>query len=273
MAYTLLEYVQQILSSMDSDEVNSISDTTESLQVANCVQVQYNQIVQNANLPEHYTLFQLTPTTSASPTVMLRPTGVDSIDWVRYNNATSDDTSDIKLPVQFISLDQFMMLQSDMLDQDDSDVQIFNYVINSETVTFKCRTNHHPQYYTTYDDETLLFDSYDVTTDASGLVASKTLAWGREEQAFSMTDGFIPVFDPETANLLFNESKALAFIDLKQTENTKAEKNARRGWIHNMKAKRAVDQDRDELARAPNYGRPGGTYRATYFTKAERSGK
>jgi hypothetical protein len=256
---------------MDSDAVTSINDTTESKQVATCVQVMYDQIVQNANLPEHYTLFQLGQTSASTPTIMTKPAKVDSINWVRYNNATLGDTSDFKLPVRFLALDKFMALQSSMMDQDDTAVVKFNKTIDSETIVFKCFNNNHPKYYTTYDDTTLVFDSFDSTVDTY-LTAAKSLAWGREEQAFSMTDGFTPVFDPETASLLFNEAKALAFVDLKQMENAKTEKNARRGWIHNMRAKRAVDQDRSEIDRLPNYGRPGGLYRATYFTKTERSG-
>ncbi len=41
MKYTLLEIVQEILSDMDSDEVNSIDDTTESEQVATIVKSTY----------------------------------------------------------------------------------------------------------------------------------------------------------------------------------------------------------------------------------------
>lgn len=57
MPKPLIEYVQDILSSMDSDEVNSISDTVESMQVATILKNCYEELVANIELPEEYTLF------------------------------------------------------------------------------------------------------------------------------------------------------------------------------------------------------------------------
>ena len=59
MKYTLLQLVQTIASSMDSDEVNSISDSTESLQIANIVRSVYYDLINRAKLPEHFTLVTL----------------------------------------------------------------------------------------------------------------------------------------------------------------------------------------------------------------------
>jgi hypothetical protein len=42
---TLLEMTQDILSDMDSDEVNSINDSVESLQVAQIIKTTYFNIV------------------------------------------------------------------------------------------------------------------------------------------------------------------------------------------------------------------------------------
>ena len=49
MKYTLLAIVQEILSDMDSDEVNSIDDTVESQQVASIVRSAYMAIMSNRN--------------------------------------------------------------------------------------------------------------------------------------------------------------------------------------------------------------------------------
>ena len=53
MKYTLLEIVQEILSDMDSDEVNSIDDTVESQQVASIVRSAYMAIMSNRNWHTH----------------------------------------------------------------------------------------------------------------------------------------------------------------------------------------------------------------------------
>ena len=59
MRYSLIELVQRILESMDSDEVDSITDTVESLAVANIVKECYYDIISNLDLPERKDIFQL----------------------------------------------------------------------------------------------------------------------------------------------------------------------------------------------------------------------
>lgn len=77
MKKTLLEMTQTILSSLDSDEVNSTSDTTESLQVARLIQTVYESLVDIANLPEVKTLFELSASADPDlPVVMYRPDNV-----------------------------------------------------------------------------------------------------------------------------------------------------------------------------------------------------
>lgn len=87
MRSTLLDMVQNILSAMSSDEVNSISDTTESMQVAQIVKNKYYDIISRGRLPEHQELFQLDPSLdNATPVLMYVPEGVSKIDYIKYYN-------------------------------------------------------------------------------------------------------------------------------------------------------------------------------------------
>ncbi len=84
---TLLQLVQSILSSMSSDEVNSIGDTTESMQVANIVETTYFNVINRAGLPDQCELFQLNPfTDSTQPVMMTRPDNISRMDWIKYFN-------------------------------------------------------------------------------------------------------------------------------------------------------------------------------------------
>ena len=86
MKYTLLELVQNILSSMDADEVNSITDTVEAQQVAKIVRTVYMDIMERANLPEHYGLVNLQASgTTLKPVLMTVPSSVQDIIWIKYD--------------------------------------------------------------------------------------------------------------------------------------------------------------------------------------------
>lgn len=70
---------------MDSDEVNSINDTVEASQVAECIRTSYNSMVSRLNLPANNQLIQLTASgNSAQPTLMTIPDGVQRMDWLKY---------------------------------------------------------------------------------------------------------------------------------------------------------------------------------------------
>src|SRR5712671_1691460 len=95
MKLTVLQLTQNILSDLDSDAVNSISDTTESLQVAYIIQQVYNNIVARDSLPEHSKLFQLTPSTdNTKPVLMYRPDNISKIEWMKYYDTDVDDDDD-----------------------------------------------------------------------------------------------------------------------------------------------------------------------------------
>jgi hypothetical protein len=91
---TLLDLTQSILASLNSDEVNSIGDTAESLQVAEILRTVYYNMVARNDLPIHDELFQLT--SSADPTqpvIMYRPDHIEKITWIKYFNSNVADGS------------------------------------------------------------------------------------------------------------------------------------------------------------------------------------
>src|SRR5712671_4708655 len=80
--------VQNILSSLDSDEVNSVGDTVESRQVANIIQNKYYDMVSRGFFPEHNKLLHLDPSNDPiRPTLMFVPSGVSKINWIKYFNS------------------------------------------------------------------------------------------------------------------------------------------------------------------------------------------
>lgn len=255
-AYTLLDYVQDIASSLDSEEVNSFDDSVESAQIANIVKTVYHDIASRADLPEHYTVFELTASgTDARPVMMHKPSNIRSILWLKYNKVAYGDTDPVWEDIPFLPLDKFLE-HTYAMKPSDADVASFDYSVGSEpdSITFVYRSDKAPSYFTTYDDSTLLFDSYDSEVDTT-LQKTKTLCYGLKDQTFTMSNTFVPFLDRDLSMLLLNESKVLAFSELKQVGHDIAKQWAARGWTKIQKSKRNVDHDTSELSRAPNYGR------------------
>tara|TARA_R110000765_G_scaffold424234_1_gene534635 strand:- start:453 stop:692 length:240 start_codon:yes stop_codon:yes gene_type:complete len=69
MRQTLLQLTQSILSDMDSEAVNSISDTVEAQQIASVIEDTFFNISSARDIPEHHQLLKLTSLSStARPT-------------------------------------------------------------------------------------------------------------------------------------------------------------------------------------------------------------
>jgi hypothetical protein len=252
-AYTNLDYVQTILSSLDSDEVNSISDTVESLQVANIVKTVYNDMQSRMELPEHKTLFELNASgDSVLPVIMYRPSDAIGIDWIQYDKMLSTETDPNYQEVQFMPIGQFLVMTNSM-NTDETEVLELTLTLGSDNVNFKYRNDRAPSYYTTFNDSTIVFDSFDSGVDTT-LQKTKTRCYGKKDQSFQMTDVFTPFLDRDLSTLLLNEAKVLAFAELKQTQHAIAGQWARRGWVKSQKSKRAIDIQSD-FDRLPSFGR------------------
>lgn len=251
---TLLQMTQNILSSMDSDEVNSISDTTESLQVARIIQETYEDLVARADLPEHWSFFELDASGDINkPTQMTLPSNVLTTSWIKYNCVEAGDTSPVMNEVYYLTPRDFLnrMLT---LSSDDTDVETGTLTANSESFDVFWYNNRWPSYYTTFDDNLLLFDGYKNTIDST-LQKSKTMCYGQLAPTFTFSDNFTPDMDAKHFTILINEAKAQCFAELKQAQNGVAERRARRGWINLQKSKQAVPNPYSNYNNLPNYGR------------------
>lgn len=255
MKQTLLELTQDVLSSMDADEVTSITDTIESEQVATIIKQVYYDVVHSTTLNEHKGLFTLTGTSIASPTVLTKPADVLDLEWFKYNKRTATDTVDIwgnvdyLLPVDFLD-------RVRCFDQTATEVESFTLTADGYDTTIYVHNDRGPDYWTSFDDLTIVCDAYDVAVDTDGLTDAKTSCYGKLLPSWEHVDSFTPDLDTEQFRLLFNEAKAMAWAEMKQTIHAKAEKKVREGKIHlERKRQDLPGQDQAWKLSTPNYGR------------------
>lgn len=257
MKRTLLELTQDILASMDGEEVTDIADTSESASVANIVRQNFYEIASNFKLPEHHTFFALTETSSSTPTMMTKPSDVMSISWIKYNYILTGHTDPEFNEVAFMPKNDFFRML-DGFNTDYDTIDSYDATISGGTFPIKYINDKMPQYYTSYDDNTLVFDSFDVGEDTF-LRANKTWCWGLKEASWSHTSSHTPALDHKLSNLLFQRAKSQCFMELKQVEQPSAERKARRAELTLNKEKHDINADNvwyyHNPAQLPNYGR------------------
>lgn len=289
MKYTNLNYVQSILSSLGSDEVNSVSDTPESLQVLDILKTTYFNIIGRTHPTEQTQLIQLDPSLDVTmPTLMYVPNNVRHIEWLKYFNdntvGTDDDSgfqhdlnvditssgnSTVAPPgynyVSILPIQQFIDM-TNSFNPANSDVESFVFTDNLNSIpgtyTFYYKTNKTPQYCTVLSNYYVIFDGYDSTVDST-LQSSKTMALGNISPGWSSDDNFIPSIAEEQVPLLLNEAKSLAYFELKQSIHTKAEQEAKRQWSSVQRDKSIVNRP-TYFEQLPDFGRRG-TMNSSFF--------
>lgn len=259
MKLTNLDYVQSILSSLGSDEVNSVSDTTESLQVLEIVKQTYFNIVSRAELKDQKKPFQLDPSlTVLEPNLMFIPSNIKSMEWIKYYKTSSAMYNYVTmLPIQ-----QFVDYVNGY-NPSDVAVDVLSLVVEGETFLFNYKNNVTPHYCTVLSNFYVVFDSYDAAVDST-LQASKTMCYGLTTPTWEDTDDFIPLLDEQQVSLLLNEAKSLAFLELKQLTHAKAEQEAKRQWGTIQKNK-STDNKPSYFDQLPDFGRKPPSRRGPQF--------
>lgn len=261
MKYTLLELTKAVLSSMDSDEVDSITDTVESQQVVEVIKTVYDDVISRGDLQTSKTLFNLTESgLTGKPTLMSKPSGIDRLEWVKYNAIKTGETAPNWVYLSYMSPIDFVEY---MHNQGLTNTWIgsFNHTFpDGSNVIFYYRNDQAPCYYTTFDDGTLFFDAYDSSIDTY-LKTAKTICYGSRISDFQAIDSYVPNLQPQQFSLLLNEAKSLAWAELKQTVHQKAEQTARRNWVHLQKTRNQVptsdkfDGGTHNFDKLPNFSR------------------
>lgn len=221
---TLLELVSDCLNDMDSDEVNSINDTIESQQVAQIVKTCYFEMIANRNWPHLRKLVQLDSAIDVTkPNYLKLPVGTKELVFFKYDKFTTTNPKSRLDEVKYKEPDSFLRLISTR----DSTLTNIDSVIDFSGTKLLILNNQPPSYWTSFDDEYVVTDAYDVAVDST-LQKVKTQCLAYIDPVWVHSDTAIPDLPSEAFPALLEESKSTAFLALKQTTNQKAEQKAGR---------------------------------------------
>lgn len=220
---TLLEIVQDVLNDLDSDEVNSISDTVEATQIANVCRSVYYDVITTVDLPEHTELMTVTGLSNSARPNFMDADSITEIKELRYNVSETAGQLDYKL-IDYLLPDEFIQR---IVKRDTSSSEIIIVTDPTSGISLPIDNSKMPDYYTSFDDRYLCFDSYKSSVDIT-LQSSKTMVLGIKIPTFTLTDAAVPDMDDTIFPYYLAEVKVRSESLFKGGPDPKTEQFARK---------------------------------------------
>lgn len=244
--YTLLEIVQDVLSSTESDNVSDISETQEAIDVVKVARSVYNEIASEEDWPHLKKVIHLTALGDASrPNFMQVPTNVAEVLEIRYNTTESSDTDTEIGKCAYLDSHDFLDL---VYQRNTSDSEVTSYN-TSDGIPIFTYTDRGPSYYTSFDDEIVVFDAYNSDEDST-LQESKSIAKVIALPTWTASNTFKPDLPARMFPAYLAKVRVFAHKYFKQQDLDIDKEDAFRG-LNRAKIKKAVSNP----VKTKNYGR------------------
>jgi hypothetical protein len=174
------------------------------------------------------------------------PETIIDLEWIKYDCKKNGETRNRYTTIEYKTPEEFLDIVYRRLSTD-SNILV---VTDATGVKLNIHNDRPPQCFTSFDDNTLVFDSYDSDVEST-LMNGKTQCFGKRSVAFTLNDSFTPDLPVQMFSYLLNEAKSTSFLVLKQMPNPKAEQIA-------TSQKRKMSQEAWKIQNGityPNYGR------------------
>jgi hypothetical protein len=240
MAKTLLQVVKNALAAMDSDSVDTIylqdGGTEESEQIAMFAEGLFEHMHAIYDWPYTKLLTQLDAVSdNTKPNYLKVPQNVIEVEWLKYNDKN----------VTWLDPLDFVEMANSRLSTD----------TNVETVTgyegnlIKIRNDRDPEYYTSFDNEYLVFDSYDSNSETT-LQNTNTDTYVVRQPSFSVSDTYTIEIPDSMLPLFEAELKREASLRLRMQDSPIDAKRALANW-----ARQRTKVDKVNKTKKKGFGR------------------
>lgn len=243
MAKTLLQLVQDALVDIEGDPVSTLTgdDTTEEAElIAEYAKQTYEFMHADYDWPyikELNTLEGLSD--SDFPTYLRLPTDVNELMWFKYDGKK----------LTYLDPEEFMDISISRKTAFDNGDTSIEKKATLNGVDLYVKNDVAPTYYTSFNNEHLVCDSYDNTEDTT-LQQSKTMAMVVKTPVFTISDTFVPDIPDNMIPFFQAELNRVAQTKLRQTTDPVSERRALKG---NSKMK--TKSDRINKKRYSGFGR------------------
>ena len=237
--YNNLKTVQHVLGAMESNNVNTVGATLESVEVLRIMEEVYFELMAYGEWPHLDELRQLESIADTSRPVYLRiPDAVATVQSFKY---------DMEL-VEYLEPSKFLEMSHNL----SADADNVEELSGLNSVQLLIVNNESPTYWTSFDDEHIVCNSYDKNKSAI-LESIKTLIHCKTTPSWVATDEAIPDIPVEMFPTYLAKVKARAFMQLKREQSVPDERQAQVGM---SKIRREVSKLHDKNDKRRNsYGR------------------
>ena len=167
---SLLEIVTDILNDLDSDEVNSISDTIESQQVAQIVKTCFFELIGNRNWPHLRKLVQLESVIDITkPNYLKLPENTKEMVFFKYDNFTATNPKSKLQEIKWKEPDSFLR----MISSRDSTLSNVTSVIDFSGTKLLIVNDQPPTYWTSFSNLARIWETRTVSS-ASEIWSGRT---------------------------------------------------------------------------------------------------
>ena len=224
MKYTLLEMVQRILQAVDGQMVESIEDTREAMQIAQCIKETYEHLLYTRDIKARSNLVQLHSASDLTqPTKLFFNDDVCQIDILKYYDKERDKYHDLQWLDPTVFLDR-------VLDRNPNKSNIVNVTEPNSGVRYNVYNDRCPKFYTSFNDNEIILDAWD-SSQTDTIVETYTVAYGLIMPEFKLEDTFVPDLAPQHFNLLLNSARVQAAYELNREIDSVTNDRARKELV------------------------------------------
>ncbi|MCA9381015.1 hypothetical protein KC678_02015 [Candidatus Dojkabacteria bacterium] len=222
MPQTLLEMVQDILSEIGGDVVTSISDTEEADFVARIIKHTYLDLSSKSNWPmsRNNNIFSGSATLT-NKTKLSLDSSIKQVISIYYDRRESTTSVKNFVKLEYLNPDDFLVL-TNKRNNTESNVET---VTDTSGIKFLIYNDVSPNYYTSFDDVSVVFDSYD-SLRGTFLQVADFQATGYSIPTFTLSNSFVPSIPPDAFSLLYNEALSRVQWRAREFQDLKAESEA-----------------------------------------------
>lgn len=223
MSRSLNYTVQRVLEKLNLDPVNSINDTEDSILIAREAESTYYDLLSRGTWPFQEELIKVQSVSDTNnPTALKLGANVDKIVSLRYDITASGADNKEYRRITWLEPEDFLeMVYSRNTGTDEAEISNF---FGTEIFVYN---NKMPTYYTSFDNEYLVLDSYD-SNESNTLLGSKTVCKAEVVPSWQISDEFIIPLDDKFYPLFLSALTSACSVMLLNTQNVEEERRQMR---------------------------------------------